>query len=111
MLNALLETDRADNIAHPFSPNKMHFFNEEEKAAMLSAVTDNELGDILEKGERARCSWELHTPTLFRFPAFARRFYRLGREIGVHFCVGPDAHTLSALAPQDLAERLTEVFR
>ena len=110
VLNALFETDRADNIAHPFSPTKMHFFNEEEKAATLAAITDNELGDILEKGERAGCSWELHTPTVFRFPAFARRFFWLGKEIGVHFCVGTDAHTLAALAPQGLAGRLRETL-
>ena len=111
VLNALLETGRADNIAHPFSPNKMHFFSEEQKAATLAALTDNELGDILEKGERAGCSWELHTPTMFRFPAFARRFFFLGKEIGVNFCVGTDAHTLSAVAPEGLAGRLTELLR
>ena len=105
VLDALLAADRADNIAHPFSPNKMHFFNEEQKAAVLAAITDNELGDVLEKGEKAQCSWELHTPTLFRFPAFARRFFSLGREIGVHFCVGTDAHALAAIAPENLAER------
>ena len=110
VLNALLETGRADNIAHPFSPNKMHFFGEEQKAATLDALTDNELGDVLEKGEGARCSWELHTPTLFRFPAFGRRFFRLGKEIGVHFCVGTDAHTLAAIAPEGLAGRLAAVL-
>ncbi len=111
VLNALLDTDRADHIAHPFSPLKMHFFNEEQKAATLSAITDNELGDILEKGERACCSWEIHTPTFLRFPDFSKRFFRLGKEIGVHFCVGTDAHTLSALAPEGLAGRLAAVIQ
>ncbi|MBQ7595470.1 MAG: PHP domain-containing protein [Clostridia bacterium] len=110
VLSALFETDRADNIAHPFSPNKMNFFNEEQKAAVLSAITDNELGDILEKGERAQCSWELHTPTLFRFPDFARRFFNTGKEAGVHFCIGTDAHNLSAIAPEGLAARLAEIL-
>ena len=110
VLNALFETDRADNIAHPFSPLKMHFFDEEQKAAVLSSITDNELGDILEKGERALCSWELHTPTVFRFPDFARRFFNIGKEAGVHFCVGTDAHNLSAIAPEGLAERLADVL-
>ena len=77
---------------------------------MLSAITDNELGDILEKGERAQCSWELHTPTLFRFPDFARRFFNTGKEAGVHFCIGTDAHNLSAIAPEGLAARLAEIL-
>ena len=106
VLNALFESGRADHIAHPFSPLKMHFFNEAEKAATLDAITENELGEILEKGERAACSWELHTPTVFRFPAFSRRMFCLGKEIGVHFLVGTDAHRLADLAPQGLAERL-----
>ncbi len=107
VLHSLFETDRADNVAHPFSPTKMHFFNEDQKDETLSAISDNELGDILEKGERAGCSWEIHTPTFLRFTDFSRRFFHLGKEIGVHFCVGTDAHTLSALAPEGLAERLS----
>lgn len=110
VLESLFAADRADHIAHPFSPNKMHFFTEEQKAATLTAVTDNELGDILEKGERAQCSWELHTPTVFRFPDFYRRFFLLGREIGVHFCLGTDAHTLAAIGTEGLAERLAEMI-
>lgn len=109
VLNALFETDRADNIAHPFSPCKMPFFNEEEKAATLAAITENELGDILEKGERARCSWEIHTPTFLRFPEFSRRFWRLGREIGAYFTLGTDAHTLASLDPRPHLNRLKEI--
>lgn len=109
VLGALFRTDRADNIAHPFSPNKMKFFNEAEKAATLDALSDNDLGDILEKGERAGCSWELHTPTFFRYPAFSRRFFLLGKEVGVHFCVGTDAHTLAAISTAGIAERMKAV--
>ena len=110
VLNALFETDREDNIAHPFSPTKMDFFNEEQKKAVLASITDNELGDILEKGERAQCSWELHTPTVFSFPDFSRRMFRIGKEIGVHFCVGTDAHSLCAIAQEGTAERLSEIL-
>lgn len=111
VLSALFETGRADNIAHPFSPVKMRFFNEEEKAATLDAITDAELGDILEKGEKALCSWEIHTPTFLRFPDFSRRFFNIGKEAGVHFCVGTDAHSLKALDARELLPRLEAVVR
>ena len=111
VLGALFKTDRADNIAHPFSPNKMDFFNEEQKSAVLCSITDNELGDIMQTGERAGCSWELHTPTLFRFPEFAKRFFNIGREVGAHFCIGTDAHRLTDIAPDGLAARLAEILR
>lgn len=110
VLRALFETGRADHIAHPFSPCKMPFFDEAQKAQTLSALTDNELGDVLEKGERACVSWEIHTPTFFRFPAFSRRFFCIGKEVGAHFAVGTDAHTLAALSTDGLAERIRAVL-
>lgn len=110
VLHALFDTGRADHIAHPFSPCKMPFFDESQKAQTLSALTDNELGDILERGERAGCSWEIHTPTFFRFPAFSKRFFFLGREVGAHFIVGTDAHTLVALSTEGIADRLQAVL-
>lgn len=106
VLNELFTTDRADCIAHPFSPTKMNFFNDEQKAAVLSAISDNELGDILEKGEKASCSWEIHTPTFLRFTDFSKRFYNIGKEVGVHFLVGSDAHFLEALNTPSLADAL-----
>lgn len=110
VLNALFETGRADHVAHPFSPCKMPFFDEAQKAQTLDCLTDNELGDVLEKGERAGCSWEIHTPTFFRFPAFSRRFFSIGKEVGAHFALGTDAHTLAALSTQGIAERLRAVL-
>jgi histidinol phosphatase-like PHP family hydrolase len=110
VLNALFETGRANHVAHPFSPCKMPFFDEAQKAQTLDCLTDNELGDVLEKGERAGCSWEIHTPTFFRFPAFSRRFFWIGREVGAHFALGTDAHTLAALSTQGIAERLRAVL-
>ncbi len=110
VLNALFDTDRADHVAHPFSPCKMPFFDEAQKARTLSALTDNELGDILEKGERALVSWEIHTPTFLRFPAFSKRFFRIGKEVGAHFALGTDAHTLAALSTQGIAERIKAIL-
>lgn len=110
VLNALFDTDRADHIAHPFSPCKMPFFDEGQKAETLRCITDNELGDILEKGEEAQVSWEIHTPTFFRFPVFSRRFFCIGREVGAHFALGTDAHTLAALSTEGMAERIRAVL-
>ncbi|MGN0634894.1 MAG: PHP domain-containing protein [Acutalibacteraceae bacterium] len=110
VLDALLDTDRADSIAHPFSPEKMDFFNEAEKAAVLAALTDNELGDILAKGERAGCVWELHAPTFFGFPTFSKRFFHIGKEVGVHFSFGTDAHTLDGISTAGYAERMKKIL-
>ncbi len=111
VMSALFDTDRADNIAHPFSPCKMKFFNQTEKEEMLTSITDNELGDILIKGEKAQCSWELHKSSVMCFPEFYRRMFFIGKEAGVHFCVGTDAHHLIDLDTSDFAQGLKEILK
>lgn len=111
VLNELFKTGRADCIAHPFSPLKMHFFNDVQKEETLSCMTDAELGDILEKGEKAGAAWEIHTPTFLRFPAFSKRFFYTGKEVGVHFVLGTDAHSLAALNSPELIPALENAIR
>lgn len=111
VLDALFDTDRADCIAHPFSPGKMNFFNDDEKCAVLAAISDNALGDILEKGERAGCMWELHAPSFLAYPAFARRMFYLGKEVGVHFSFGTDAHSLAAISTAGYAEQMKSILK
>ena len=110
-LSALFDAKRADCIAHPFSPNKMKFFSPEEKEIVLSSITDNELGDILEKGEKTGCAWELHQGTVCTFPDFGKRFFNMGKEVGVHFNVGTDAHRLCGISTADFKERLKEILK
>ena len=111
VLESLFETDRADSIAHPFSPQKMKFYNDEQKHATLAAITDNELGDILWKGEQAQCAWEIHMPSFLNYPEFARRLFHIGKEVGVHFNFGTDAHSLTYIATADYLERMEQIVR
>lgn len=111
VLDALFETDRADSIAHPFSPGKMKFFNDSEKAEMLASITDNALGDILTKGENAGCAWEMHKSSFLCFPEFYRRFFYIGKEAGVHFSVGTDAHRLNDIDTSGFAESLKTILK
>ncbi|MCQ2463591.1 MAG: PHP domain-containing protein [Clostridia bacterium] len=106
VLSALFDTDRADNIAHPFSPCKMKFFDPEQKKTMLACITDEELYGIMKKGENAGCSWELHKSSVMNFPDFYRRFFFIGKEAGVHFTVGTDAHRLHDIDTADFADYL-----
>ncbi len=111
VLSALFDTDRADCIAHPFSPCKMKFFGKSESEEMLRSITDNELGDILLKGENAECAWELHKSSVLCYPDFYRRMFFIGREAGVHFSVGTDAHHLRDIDTGDFAVSLKEILK
>ena len=97
VLDDLLKSGRADSIAHPFSPGKFKFFNEEQRIEMLRSITDNELGDILSLGEENGVAWEIHTPTFLKYTEFSKRFWHIGKEAGVHFTVGTDAHNIASL--------------
>ncbi len=111
MLEALFETDRADCIAHPFSPCKMKFFNKSEQDEMLSLISDNQLGDIMLKGENAGCAWELHKSSVMNFPDFYKRFFHIGKEAGVHFSVGTDAHKLNDISTEEFRIYLKELIK
>ena len=97
VLSSLFDAKRADCVAHPFAPMKMKFFTNEEKAQVLSLISDNELGDIMEMGERSGCAFEIHKSSFLSFPVFYKRFWNIGREVGVHFNYGTDAHSLDDL--------------
>lgn len=107
---SLIDSGRADNFAHPFSPGKMKFFNEEEKKEMLRCLTDNDLGYIMEKAEKNAVSWELHSGTICSFPEYGKRFFNIGKEVGVHFTVGTDAHRLQHISTKDFCQRFKEII-
>lgn len=111
VMSALFDTERADSIAHPFSPCKMKFFNVSEKEEMLRSISDTELGDIMLKGENAGCAWELHKSSVLCFPEFYKRFFFVGKEAGVHFTVGTDAHRLNDINTADFAAELKKIMR
>lgn len=90
ILTALFESGRADCIAHPFIGRFVDAFAD--KTEMTRAITDNELGDIMEKGFRAKVAWELNTGAIFGDPVFFRRYFQIGKELGVVFNFGTDAH-------------------
>lgn len=100
VLKALFKAKRADCIAHPFAPMKLKFFNDEEKRAVLNSLTDNEIGDIMEMGEKSECAFEIHRPSFLQYPEFYEKFWNMGKEVGVHFNFGTDAHSLAAIATE-----------
>lgn len=111
VLYSLFKTDRADCIAHPFSPVKMKFFNDDEKRQVLRKISDNKLGDVMLAGEKAQCAWEIHRASFLLFPEFYRRFYNIGKEVGVHFNLGTDAHHLNQISPYDFYDDFIRIIK
>ena len=107
-LEELFTTDYADCVAHPIVPVKLNRIRHPEQ--MLDYIRDNDLGDILEKGERAGCAWELHRGGVHFFPAFSRRYFNIGREVGAHFAFAADAHKLEDIDPSTVAEEYKKIL-
>lgn len=103
-LKSLFDAKRADCVAHPFAPIKLKFFNDEEKLETLRCITDNDLGDIMTLGENSGCAFELHKATCILYPEFFRRLFNIGKEVGVHFNFGTDAHRLEQISTEGMAE-------
>ena len=93
ILHDLILSKRADCIAHPFVGiylrDILNDFTETTRA-----ITDNELADILELGKHNNVSWELNTKAIYTDPLFAKRLWKIGREVGATFITGTDAHQL-----------------
>lgn len=108
ILESLFATNRADCIAHPFIGRFIRCFAD--RTLVMKEITDNELGDILEKGKRSRVAWELNVPTLFAYPEFSKRYWRIGREVGVVFHLGTDAHSMSSVSTSRHLEPLKQLL-
>ncbi len=110
VLRELLPTGRADCIAHPFScpgsiPDALGG-----PSAAARAVSDAELGEILELGRINGVAWEINARSCLADPALASRLWRLGREVGVEFRFGTDAHRLAHVDPAPFLPKLAEVL-
>lgn len=109
VIYALIDSGRADCIAHPFIGRFIRCF--EDRTLVTQAITDSELGDILSYGTNHKVAWEINLGAMLADPAFARRYWNLGRETGAFFHFGSDAHRLCEIAPPDRIESLKNLLK
>lgn len=106
--DCVIESGRADCFAHPFMAGYIHAF--EDFHDVTRAFTDNELGDIMEKAHKHEISWEINVPAVMGDPEFHHRYFNIGREIGVVFNMGTDAHKLCNIDPKQFANELKKIL-
>lgn len=108
IMNSVIDSGRADCFAHPFMAGYIHAFPD--KHDVTRAFTDNEIGDIMEKANKAEIAWELNTPAVLGDPEFFHRYFQIGKEVGVVFNIGTDAHLLERIDPKQFAARYKEIL-
>ena len=103
VLAAVIRSGKAQCLAHPFIDKYIvrefgdvygFTFN-----CVTSLWTENELGDLLQLGRDHHVAWELNTSYFAAYPDLFYTYYNIGREIGVCFHTGTDAHSLAAVDP------------
>lgn len=110
----VIVSGKADCLAHPFCDRYIVREFEEEFGFTMNCITslwtDNEIGDLLSLGKEHLVSWELNTAMLPLYPDFAKRYFHIGKEVGVCFNVGTDAHRLTDISTKEKIERFSELF-
>lgn len=108
IMNSVLDERKADCFAHPFMAGYIHAFDDPHK--VTRAFTDNDIGDILEKANALGTAWELNTVAVAGDPEFHRRYFQIGKEVGVTFNIGTDAHLLKNIDTKQFADMLKKTF-
>ncbi len=108
VLSTLIKSGRADCIAHPVMAGYIRCF--EDKNCVTNAMTDNQLGDLLTLARDNKTAWEINRDDALAFPEFSKRFWNLGKEIGVVFHFGSDAHTIQNMNPEVRIDELRALF-
>jgi len=79
--------------------------------AVTESITDNELGDILSLARDTNTAWEINRVAVNSDHNFAKRFWNIGKEVGVVFHYGSDAHFLNGLYYKELLEWFKKLFK
>lgn len=113
-LEKIIRSGKADCLAHPFLDNYAVREFEDRYPLFVGCVTsvwtDNELGDILSLGKEHSCAWEINTSAIQTNPEFAKRYFHIGKEVGVCFNIGTDAHTLNNVDTFAAYKNIKDIF-
>ena len=77
---------------------------------VTKAFKDNEIGDIMEKAHKKEIAWELNVPAIFGDHDFFKRYFQIGREVGVVFNLGTDGHALENVDTKKFTEELKRIL-
>lgn len=108
IVTSLAKSGRADCIAHPFIGRFVACF--EDRQLVTNEMTDNEIGDILTILKEHNVAYELNAGAILGYPEFSKRIWHYGKEVGVVFHMGMDAHTLNRIDTAETAENFKKLL-
>lgn len=109
MLHNLFKNKAADTIAHPLNGNYLRKKMGWTGDAVGNCWTDEEIADILLEGHNSGCAWEFNTAAMTGDPRLVRKIYNIGKELGVVFTIGTDAHKLENIDTKNFTDELKRI--
>ena len=110
MLRTLFRNKAADTIAHPITGQYLKGITGWDIDTLGKCWSDNELGDIMKEAYDSGCAWEINAVSVRNDPALVKRMYHIGKEIGVVFTLGTDAHNLYSVNTKNFTQEIKEVL-
>lgn len=110
VLTELILSRRADCIAHPCMGGYVKQLGDD-AGSLTRAITDNELGDLMALARDNNVAWEINEGAALGFRDFSERFWNIGREVGVVFHFGTDAHSLQDMDTLKNIDELGKIFK
>lgn len=105
---SLLRSGKPDCIAHPLMGGYIRSLDDPHE--MTALITDSELGDLLTLARESETAFELNAGAIMGDPALARRIWNIGREVGVSFTLGMDAHRLVNIDPHPVLPEIKRIL-
>lgn len=110
MLETLFKDRAADTVAHPLCGMYLKKITDWETDTLGKCWKDEEIAEIMPKAYESECAWEINTVTSFNDPQLARRMYHIGKELGIVFTLGTDAHLLKNIDTKNFTEELKRIL-
>ena len=112
ILTALFQSGRADCIAHPFIGRfiRTDDIYIHDNTIVTKEIKENELGDIMLLGRECNVAWEINSGAVLGDPNFAKRYWNIGKEVGVKFNFGTDAHRLDQIDSISKAQQVSKIL-
>lgn len=100
---------KADAIAHPLHGTFIEDIPD--NTAVTNGYSDDMIYELMLLASENDVAWELNLKSILTYPDLNRRFWNIGKQAGVTFVYGSDAHSLSALDICEAKQVLKSVFK
>lgn len=108
IIRSVVETGRADCIAHPLIARFVKLYDD--RTLVTKSIRDDELYELSLLLKRHGTAWEINVGAVLGDPEFGRRLFNIGREAGATFHFGTDCHTLSNLDTRAHLDELEKIL-